>query len=625
MKKLDWTDCLASDSANPQLPADSFTFTTGNSFGLDGFGFEDGDNEGIENRHMDINLNQQPTHLPDGFTNTTAAVEENYQEVMSSDSMNLTDYLGLSEEDQKIGQALVDLDWLDPTQEPDLSRLPKALQWAVNGQDTPASAINLVPELEEAWSANTRNTGVYLIPAKENTVNTRTLKKSSADIKNAVAKASRALHKGYSLKQALEGVLEDLGEEADRAKPALAMLKEDEGLAGKVYVRASVFPGILDNKWEIKKFAKSARYVITDDQRIADKLSMQAVSEVPWKEALAHYLPQFELSGIKLASGSPREILKKAFKTTPIHEAKATVFPTHKLPEATEAEALAELAKYIPAAPLKPKDEKEQKKAEAYKKLDKLVDQGDLTAAEAAEIKSAKYTAEGMVKEASRKIYLKGAATKVYDGPLFGGFTGGEKPKVESSYSTEMVKQASTHGVSPKEILGVLKYARTEMNEGVAGKDLTEIIGATFTPNLRKAAAPFLKQIRAEHEGLAGFVYVDASAYGKDCDAGALRHRTNQIKLLKKQARCEGCLSRNEDSCMKYSKILIEGIKNASAVQQKNITAADAPDYVDIAAMFNSNKDFDVSNKEMKVEFSESAEKLSNILFGGMTVELNDE
>lgn len=111
-----------------------------------------------------------------------------------------------------------------------------------------------------------------------------------------------------------------------------------------------------------------------------------------------------------------------------------------------------------------------------------------------------------------------------------------------------------------KEIHKLLKFARKEMTEGVAGSDLDSIIRANFSSSIIKVASGVLKSIRDKHEGLSGFLYVDPLAYGsevRDCERGALRHRANSIKYAMAMDKCSGCVFNNCGSCTKYKKELI--------------------------------------------------------------------
>jgi hypothetical protein len=76
-----------------------------------------------------------------------------------------------------------------------------------------------------------------------------------------------------------------------------------------------------NGKWvkELKGIARTAKYVITDDETIATHLGMTMVDEVPWGEALEHYSPLLKAAGYRIASsGNPKEVLRRAFSLGPV-------------------------------------------------------------------------------------------------------------------------------------------------------------------------------------------------------------------------------------------------------------------------------------------------------------------
>lgn len=349
-KHASWADGIVGES---NLPADEFTWTEGSNYGLDGFSFDQTLGEGL-NSHGDQSGMSGPitpaqtsgmSDLPDGFISKEG--DEGFDFGWGNidlhdeqDGLNLSDML--SEEEgalhlssaTKQAASLVDLSWLDPTQEQDPERLPKELR-----PDKPP--LNSSLELEEAWGVNRRTDGLNLVPNRDKDIAeyeksiesglpaTPGVEKNAHDMAWHIKKAVRMSHYGETMGTIVNYLHANL-DEADATKAA-GIIAADHGVAGRVFVRASAFPGLKNGKWipELKRVARTARYVITDNPLIATKLGMEMVTEVPWKRALAHYSPLLTAAGHRVASvgGDPKKTLQLAFLTGP-REVKHT--PTAK-------------------------------------------------------------------------------------------------------------------------------------------------------------------------------------------------------------------------------------------------------------------------------------------------------
>ena len=353
-KKTAWDDLVGGSD----LPADDFTWTDGSNYGMDGFSFTQTMNEGVLN-HGDQSglagpmIHQQSkglSQLPDGIVSTdmedVSFVDTDPLQI-TEDGIDLSTMLSedegalhLAAKVQEVA-GLADLSWLDPTQEQDPERLPKELL-----PDRPP--LHSLPELEDAWGVDHRTDGVYLVPNRDR----EAIKYEESisgpppavpgarpephDFKQSVLKAGRRIHYGHSPQDVRQGVVDALGHHASEVQGSVKRLEQDYGLAGTVFVRASLFPGIKNGRWvkELKRVVKTARYVITDDQTVATKLGMQMVSEVPWKEALAHYAPRLKAAGYRIASGDPREVLRQAFLNGPMAPKVATGHKPVVIPDA---------------------------------------------------------------------------------------------------------------------------------------------------------------------------------------------------------------------------------------------------------------------------------------------------
>ena len=210
---------------------------------------------------------------------------------------------------------------------------------------------------------------------------------------------------------------------------------------------------------------------------------------------------------------------------------------------------------------------------------------------------------------------------------------------------------------SKKEISRFLRWAKLKMNEGLSGRNLDTLIQVNWTDALLKAAGEPLQELRDNHEGLAGSLYVDATAYasrkGTDgCEKGALQHRTNGVKSVLAMDRCNGCVfsqktASGQSVCSKYRKPLVQtreaslpgatgmSEKQASPAalrqyQHQSIKMANATDEEQLASLFAptySPDEFGLMNAGMEdISFHEApTEKLSGILWGDVPLNLDGE
>ena len=333
--QADWADVIMAES---QTPADDFTWTEGSNYGLDGFHYDQTLGEGLKNRGDQSGMAGPITpaqtsgmsDLPDGFVGDSK--KSDAEDLSFVDDEEGIFDLGqmLSPEEggipltasEREAASLADLAWLDPTQEQDPARLPKGLR-----PDQPP--LNSIPELEDAWGVDRRTTGLEIVPNKDKAIADYEqsiesgLPATPGVEKNAawhIKKAVRLSHYGKSMQEIGRYLASALGN-TPVCKKALDIIASEHGVAGNVFVRASAFPGLRNGKWakELKKTCRSARYVITDNPTVASKLSMQMVSEVPYRKALRQYLPHLTAAGYKVAGvgGDAKKTLQLAFLTGP--------------------------------------------------------------------------------------------------------------------------------------------------------------------------------------------------------------------------------------------------------------------------------------------------------------------
>ncbi len=285
------------------LPSDLLTPTLGSNYGMDGYPDMEY-NMGVLDAVVNPDYHESPA-LPTGVR-MTAAAEMDVQDILD-------------------GQPLADLDWLDPSQMQDEERLPE-------------NPVDLgIPELIEAWGVNRRTDGTHLTAhhrdltraryeqslegqGESKRVNARTMEK-------VITQAMRRSIEGQHIDRVVREAAESMGTEFKRIVPHLRAVKADHGLAGNVFVRAAAYPGwgAGKGKAHAKKYAKQARYLIVSERDMEQATWIQngrcaytgkvAVTQVPWKQALAYYAPRLEATGRRVASGDPKAALRAAFLT----------------------------------------------------------------------------------------------------------------------------------------------------------------------------------------------------------------------------------------------------------------------------------------------------------------------
>jgi hypothetical protein len=426
-KKADWSEYIMAESdpsgSGSQMPNDEFTWTDGSNYGLDGFQYDQTMGEGTRNRGDQSGMagpitpaqTKGMSTLPDGLVDggsdsKEAEVEDDLSFVDEDEGIfDLGDMLSPEEgglhmtASERQAASLANLDWLDPTQEQDPARLPKGLR-----PDQPP--LHSLPELEDAWGVDRRTDGLRLLQNNnrdrevaqyEQSIEsglpaTPGVEKNAADSAWHIKKAVRMSHYGQSMGEIANYLYANL--KRALADKALGVIASEHGVAGNVFVRASAFPGLRNGKWakQIRKSCRAARYVITDDPAVAAKLSMQMVSEVPYKKALRQYLPHLKAAGYKVASvgGDPKKTLQLAFLTGP---KEAEYVPSTKPVDVRPADrvTLAVAKKAAAAAPRQvqqviARDDQAKARKAALVVVKKAADAGLITQAEALKLAQSK-------------------------------------------------------------------------------------------------------------------------------------------------------------------------------------------------------------------------------------------
>jgi hypothetical protein len=429
---------------------------------------------------------------------------------------------------------------------------------------------------------------------------------------------------------------------------------QEHGLAGKVYILASVYPNCHQGKWtkDVHKKCRSARYVVkaskcTDcihnARGACDIFQKKLVETVPWEEARDVFLPKLAADGIKVSSDlGPKRALRRAFSTKPQQKVLDTNFPQHDetalrldeiLRKAQGQDLVEGLEKYR-------KRGAEKEKVRLVKYLGRLLGAGLLSedevrfALRGGSTDTAKARAETIIADrASRARTYSDQGQR--DVRSLGVDRSGPSKHI-SEMEQKIRRVASEHGFRPSEVGGFLRWAQIEMNEGWAGREFDGLLQGRFSEPLIKAASGLLKEFRAEHEGLAGHLYVEASAYGREgikgCDKGASSHRTNDIPYVLEMPRCASCVFRNvHDNCTKYKKELVArgdfSEEELRQFQRLSIQKVEAPDYERLASLFGAPVDevdpvseFGLENDSLeRFSYFEEPEPDSGLLFEILT------
>ena len=208
-----------------------------------------------------------------------------------------------------------------------------------------------------------------------------------------------------------------------------------------------------------------------------------------------------------------------------------------------------------------------------------------------------------------------------------------------AKYAAHVAKKAAGT-ISPNVVQSVVGWVRRAMNEGFAGDDLDSLVENRFASNVLDAARENIATSRREHEGGAGFMYIEAAAYAtadgvKGCEQGALKHRANQVKtLLAIPNKCGSCVHANAHAdgtkrCALYNKVFVaqdDFGATFDTMKQANIRSANMDDQAATASLFAHAYDaseFSLHNASLE-GFSLTAfpedDKVSEVAFGGLII-----
>lgn len=208
----------------------------------------------------------------------------------------------------------------------------------------------------------------------------------------------------------------------------------------------------------------------------------------------------------------------------------------------------------------------------------------------------------------------------------------------DTPFTRAVGEHKNASGPGFREVDRLLRWAKQQMSEGVVGRDLDHMLQGRFAHSVRTAAMDALRRLRGQQEGLAGHLFVDATAYAtengtKGCEKGALKHRANQIPAVLQMDKCGSCALRvaKEDGtprCQMYNKRLVasvsELVDDPSAYQKETIRLANGTDADRVASLFANTyeNDFNLGGESeldnLVLEDTPENEEVGEVFFGGL-------
>ena len=294
------------------LPNGGFTLTHGSNYMMDGFQFDTEYGGGVYEKAR-LPEAKGLSALPEGMIPTDSVGHSGLPVGLETEHD-----LNIEEISKEAGQeiTLVDHSWLASEPKPDLSgerSLEDLYQQFAEGRfENPQ--VNQLKTLQEAWGGDS-TTGLDIVP-NENRINRPYQNSYSEDqsklpgdrYRQNQESMQRKLAYGHPLKEVLEGV--------DSSDLQLKLASE-YGLHGRVYIKEEYFPGLFNGRWDevINKRCATSMYIIPNgDDCIYDRfLGMEVVKDIPWKRVASALLPRLETYGVKIAGGSPKERVQRAF------------------------------------------------------------------------------------------------------------------------------------------------------------------------------------------------------------------------------------------------------------------------------------------------------------------------
>ena len=374
----------------------------------------------------------------------------------------------------------------------------------------PSDPDPMLQQLEQAWAG--RTDGVHRIEAVEPSPVLPTMREV-ADLSHVIRTAMRRSASGTPFLQVAREAQESLRGDFDKAVPALQAVRGEENLHGKVYIRASAFPGLERGEWTDlmrRKFAQ-VRYLIAcgtcshctmgEHSKCASNLQLQkeCVVEVPWSDALQHYARSLG-DLIPSDATSAREALQRAFASQ--GDRKTEVRVAENMPTEDARVRAPKVVKPL-AAPVTG-EHKKREAAAAF--LVKWRDKGELTDAQVSKLAS--LPLEDLYRSAA--VLIASSKSRDYTGfandlpkmaseaevvEALRNYTPKAKVSVRSSDASELLKKAQqcvADGHTPEQLRqalqGFLSAAVEEVKDDLAPlfrqaqQNVREGIPTTYQP-----------------------------------------------------------------------------------------------------------------------------------------------
>ena len=297
------------------MPNGGYTLTHGSNYMMDGFHFDTEYGGGPQEKAR-LPEAKGLADLPSGMIPLDSSGVS-----MIPDGVEHQADLNMDEITREATQdvSLVDHSWLASQPEPDLSGMNEMEQVYKDLADGHMNneSNNQLKVLEKSWG-QTSTTGLDIIPNENrrhapyrNTYSDEQSNLPGDDYREEMERNIRKLAYGHPMNVVLSEVDES------QVLEVKIKLASEYGLHGRVYVKEEHFPGLFNGRWDevINKRCATAMYIIPKNKDCAfDRfLGMQVVNEIPWKKASKNLLPKLESYGVRLASGSAKTRLKKAF------------------------------------------------------------------------------------------------------------------------------------------------------------------------------------------------------------------------------------------------------------------------------------------------------------------------
>ena len=137
-----------------------------------------------------------------------------------------------------------------------------------------------------------------------------------------------------------------------------------------------------------------------------------------------------------------------------------------------------------------------------------------------------------------------------------------------------------------------------------------------------KSASSLISEIRDQHEGLSGHIYVDAAVYASQrgvegCENGAAKHRGDSISIVLAMDRCATCVLASGGKCQKYNKRLASKIPEKAILKQREMLAQ--VDLEKTVPVYRNDFQLE-ANTEFELDPEVVKQPVGEIKFGGMTL-----